>query len=76
MDFSSFGPFLFAGLWGLIGTGLVGFFIPFNQTFDLIVACGGVLIFSGFVLYDTQQIMKRLSVDEAILGELQQPCRN
>jgi FtsH-binding integral membrane protein len=25
-------------------------------------------LFSGFILYDTQQIMKRLSVDEAIMG--------
>lgn len=70
MDFSSFGPFLFGGLWGLITAGLVGIFLPFNATFDLVVACFGVLIFSGLVLYDTQQIMKTLSVDEAVLGSL------
>lgn len=70
MDFSSFGSFLTAGLFGLIGTSLVGIFLPFNQTFELIVACIGVVIFSGFILYDTQQIMKRLSVDEAIMGSL------
>ncbi|KAL1410828.1 hypothetical protein Q8F55_001771 [Vanrija albida] len=69
-DFSSFGPFLFAGLWGLITAGLVGIFLPYNQTFDLVISCVGVIIFSGLVLYDTQQIMKRLSVDEAILGSL------
>jgi len=37
---------------------------------DLGIACFSVLLFSGFVLYDTQQIMKRVSVDEAILGAL------
>jgi hypothetical protein len=69
LDFSSFGPFLFAGVMGLITASLVGIFLPFGQTTDLVIACIGVLIFSGFVLYDTQNIMKRLSVDEAILGE-------
>lgn len=69
LDFSSFGPFLFAGVMGLITAGVVGIFLPFGKTTDLVIACIGVLIFSGFVLYDTQNIMKRLSVDEAILGE-------
>ena len=47
------GPMLSAGLWGLIGVGLIQFFLPFNQTADLIVAGFGVLIFSGYVVYDT-----------------------
>jgi FtsH-binding integral membrane protein len=52
---------------GLITTSFVQIFLPFSANFDLFVASFSVLIFSGFVLYDTQQIMKRLSVDEAIL---------
>jgi FtsH-binding integral membrane protein len=55
---------------GLLTTGLVQIFIPFSANVDLAVAGFSVLLFSGFVLYDTQQIMKRLSVDETILGEL------
>jgi FtsH-binding integral membrane protein len=47
------GPMLSAGLWGLIGVGLIQFFLPFNQTADLVVAGFGVLIFSGYVVYDT-----------------------
>ncbi|GMK56826.1 hypothetical protein CspeluHIS016_0306660 [Cutaneotrichosporon spelunceum] len=70
LDFSSFGPFLFGGVMGLIAAGIVGIFIPYSRTLDLVIACIGVVIFSGFVLYDTQMIMKRLSVDEAILGSL------
>lgn len=54
---------------GLITAGIVGIFLPFGKTTDLVIACIGVLVFSGFVLYDTQNIMKRLSVDEAILGK-------
>lgn len=52
---------------GLITTSFVQIFLPFSANFDLFVASFSVLIFSGFVLYDTQQIMKRLSVDEAIM---------
>lgn len=52
---------------GLLTASLVQIFLPFNANVDLFIACFSVLIFSGFVLYDTQQIMKRLSVDEAIL---------
>jgi FtsH-binding integral membrane protein len=69
-DFSSFGPFLMAGIMGLLTAGLVQIFLPFNANVDLAIASFSVLLFSGFVLYDTQQIMKRLSVDEAILGAL------
>jgi hypothetical protein len=33
-------------------TGFVGMFIPFGKTMDLIYACGGCLIFSGYIVYD------------------------
>ncbi|CAD6572672.1 MAG: hypothetical protein TREMPRED_000601 [Tremellales sp. Tagirdzhanova-0007] len=69
-DFSSFAPFLFAGLMGVLTASLVHILLPFNANIDLGVACFSVLLFSGFVLYDTQQIMKRHSVDEAILASL------
>lgn len=69
-DFSSFAPILFIGIWGLLTTYLIQIFLPFNATVDLGIACFSTLLFSGFVLYDTQQIMKRLSVDEAIAGAL------
>lgn len=61
---------LSAGLWGLIGVGLIQFFLPFSATADLVVAGFGVLIFSGYVVYDTHNILKRLSPDEYIFGAL------
>ncbi|KAL7424507.1 hypothetical protein Q5752_000191 [Cryptotrichosporon argae] len=70
LDFSSLYPFLSAALFGLITTSLVSLFLPFNSSLDLFIAGFSTLLFSGFVLYDTQMIMKRLSVDEAILGAL------
>ena len=54
----------------LVMTGIVGIFIPFGQTMDLIYAIGGCLIFSGYILYDTYMIFNRLSPDEFILGAI------
>jgi len=51
-------------------TGLVGIFVPFNRTMDLIFAIGGCLIFSGYIVYDTYVINKRLSPDEYIMGAI------
>lgn len=51
-------------------TGLVGMFIPFNKTTDLIYAIIGCLLFSGYIVYDTHMISSRLSPDEYILGAI------
>jgi len=69
-DFSGMGPFLFGGLIALCMTGLVGIFVPFGRTMDLIFAIGGCLLFSGYIVYDTYIINKRLSPDEYIMGAI------
>ena len=69
-DFSGLGPWLFGGLVALMMTGIVGIFIPFGRTMDLIYAAGGCLIFSGYIVYDTYVINRRLSPDEYILGAI------
>lgn len=51
-------------------TGLVGIFIPFSSTFSLIYAIGGTLLFSGYIVYDTYLINRRLSPDEYIMGAI------
>lgn len=51
-------------------TGIVGIFIPFSQTMDLVYAIGGCLLFSGYVVYDTYIITKRLSPDEYIMAAI------
>ena len=70
IDFSFLGPFLFAGIMGLLTASLVQIFLPFNAGLDFGIAIFGVLLFSGFIIYDTQTIMKRMSVDEAIISAL------
>jgi FtsH-binding integral membrane protein len=51
-------------------TGFVGAFIPFSSTLNLIYAIGGTLLFSGYIVYDTYLINRRLSPDEYILGAI------
>ncbi|KAH9978685.1 UPF0005-domain-containing protein [Lactifluus volemus] len=69
-DFSGMGPWLFGGLLAMVMTGLVGVFIPFSSTLNLIFAIGGTLLFSGYVVYDTYLINNRLSPDEYIMGSI------
>lgn len=51
-------------------TGLVGIFIPFGRTMDLVYAIGGCLLFSGYIVYDTYNINNRLSPDEYIMAAI------
>jgi hypothetical protein len=51
-------------------TGLVGIVFPFGRTMDIVFAIGGCLIFSGYIVYDTYMINKRLSPDEYIMGAI------
>ncbi|CAO1613953.1 unnamed protein product [Parajaminaea phylloscopi] len=67
-DFSGMGSWLFSGLLLLVGLGFVQIFIPFSQTFDLVLAGAGCLIFSAYIVYDTYMITRRLSPDEWVLA--------
>jgi hypothetical protein len=69
-DFSGMGPWLFGGLVALVMTGFVGIFLPFSHTFELIYSAGGALLFSGYIVYDTYEINKRLSPDEYIAAAI------
>ncbi|EST06330.1 Bax inhibitor 1-related [Kalmanozyma brasiliensis GHG001] len=69
-DFSSLGGWLFGGLMVLVGVGFVGVFLPYNQTFDLIMAGAGCVIFSLYIVYDTWLIQRRLSAEEWVLANL------
>lgn len=67
-DLSSLGSWLFGGLLFLVGGGFVQLFLPFNHAVDMAFAAGGTLIFSLYIAYDTQMILKRLSPDEWVLA--------
>ena len=67
-DFSGMGSWLFSGLLLLVGAGFVQIFIPFSRTLDLVMAGAGCLIFSGYIVFDTYMITRRLSPDEWVLA--------
>ncbi|KTW27737.1 hypothetical protein T552_02177 [Pneumocystis carinii B80] len=67
-DFSSIGGYLYFGLIVFLSGGLVSYFFPYNRTFDLLYAMFGALIFIGYILYDTSNLMKHLSPEEYIVG--------
>ncbi len=56
-DFSFLRGFLSIGLWVVLGALILGFFVQ-SSVFGLAVASGGVLLFGGFVLYDTSRLMR------------------
>ncbi|SGY98984.1 BQ5605_C034g11259 [Microbotryum silenes-dioicae] len=69
-EFDSMGPYLFSALLVFFITSLVGMFIPFSSTMDLIMAAVGVLLFSMYIIYDTHMLMKRLHVDDWVMASI------
>lgn len=68
-DFSFMGGFLTVGLFVLIAFMIAGFF--FNSWgFQMGMTCVGLLLFAGFVLYDTSLIMRYLAADQWVTGAL------
>ncbi len=52
------GGFLMMSLLGLITVSILGIFFPWSNTMEMVVAGTGVLIFSGFTMYDLQNLQK------------------
>jgi len=69
-DFSNMGAVLYTGLLILILGGFLQIFLG-NELTDTAMAVGGALLFSLFIIYDTQMIMTRLSAEEYIMATIQ-----
>ncbi len=69
-DFTSWMPYLFGGLWALIMFGFVAAFFPYNSTTELVYGLLAALIFSGYILVDTQLIMRHYHVEEEIAAAI------
>ncbi|KAG7277656.1 hypothetical protein CRUP_025341 [Coryphaenoides rupestris] len=68
-DFSKLGAGLFAALLILIVGGVMRLFFN-NEVTELLLACGGALVFCGFIIYDTHLLMHRLSPEEHVLASI------
>jgi modulator of FtsH protease len=56
-DFSFLRGFLSMGIWVLIGASLLSLFVG-GSAFSLAIASVGVLLFGGFILFDTSRILR------------------
>ncbi len=63
-DFSWMGGALYIGLFAMIGIGLCGLIFGFHP--GTWYSLAGALLFSGFILYDTSNIIHRYRNDEAL----------
>lgn len=68
-DFNYLGGFLFMGLFLLIGAIIINIFLK-SSIITVAISGIGVLLFSMFILYDTQNIMKRYDETEYISGAI------
>lgn len=48
--------FLMISLIGMIVVSLIGIFVPWSNTFEMVFAGFGVIVFSGYTMYDIQRI--------------------
>ncbi|MFB3065314.1 MAG: Bax inhibitor-1 family protein, partial [Planctomycetota bacterium] len=70
-DFNFLGGMLNAVLWILIGVGLISFFFGgFGSAMNMAYSGGLVLLFSGYVLYNTSNIMKRYPTNAHIAASI------
>jgi modulator of FtsH protease len=67
-DFSFLGASLSMGLWVVLGAMLLGFFVH-SAALSLAVASVGVLLFSGYILYDTSRLLHD-PVEDAVSAAL------
>ncbi|XP_061338097.1 protein LIFEGUARD 2 [Gastrolobium bilobum] len=65
-DFNFLGPFLFGSLLVLMVFGLIQVFFPLGKLSVMIYGCVASIIFCGYIVYDTDNLIKRYSYDEYI----------
>ncbi|KZV26848.1 hypothetical protein F511_42786, partial [Dorcoceras hygrometricum] len=63
-DFSFLGPFLFCALFLLIAFSILRIVFPMGRLGRQVIGCIGVLVYSGYIIYDTDNLIKRFSYDE------------
>lgn len=65
-DFSYLGPILFTSLFTLVLAGFIQMFFPLGSTSVAIYGGISAVIFSGYIVYDTDNLIKRFTYDEYI----------
>lgn len=68
-DFGFLGMYLFAALIGLLCWGFVAMIFGFDP--GMLYSLAGVLIFSGYIVYDTWKLKAKLGPDDYIIGAIE-----
>jgi FtsH-binding integral membrane protein len=69
-DFTSCGPYLFVCLLVLVFGGLLRLFLPASPMFETMWACFGALVFSFYIIFDTQLLISKAQPDQYIFVAL------
>ncbi|KAK3702377.1 hypothetical protein LTR37_014951 [Vermiconidia calcicola] len=69
-DFTSWMPYLFGALWVLILFGFMAAFFPHSSGIELGYGTVCALVFSGYILVDTQLVMRHYHVEEEIAAAI------
>jgi len=70
-DFSHWGSYLFAGVWGMVLWGFFQMIFPSSGAGRTIYALFGTLLFSMYLVYDTNMLITKHSVDEYIWASVE-----
>ncbi|XP_058748724.1 protein LIFEGUARD 2-like [Vicia villosa] len=65
-DFSFLGPFLFGALLVLIIFAFIQILFPLGKVSHMVYGCLASIIFCGYIVYDTDNLIKRFSYDDYI----------
>ncbi|XP_059664566.1 protein LIFEGUARD 4-like [Cornus florida] len=65
-DFNFLGPFLFAVVLVMLTFSLMQIFFPLGKLGLMIWGCVGAIVYSGFILYDTDNLIKRYNYDQYV----------
>ena len=63
-DMGFLGPMLFSALLMLCLWGFIQIFVPIGPAWHTAYALGGAFVFSGYIIYDTNEMIRRYDVDE------------
>jgi modulator of FtsH protease len=69
-DFSFMRGMVVTGLIVVFSAAVLNLFIVGSSAFAFAISCAALLLFSGFVLYDTSNIIRRYPVNEYVAGAL------
>jgi FtsH-binding integral membrane protein len=71
IDFSGYRTYLFTGLWGLILYLFLSLFLPPSSFVNSLIVGFSALLFCGFIIVDTQDLMARFSPEDYIIASVE-----